>query len=429
MKSLIQLGNRSSIEKIIIISLIAFINALVFIFIFQYIQPLDSDGHEYDAIAWSFAQGKGLIFEGKPYVIKPPTYHIFVGVIYFLFGHYPIIVLFVQAVLYSLTCAILYCIARKFFDEPSSLLASLLLAVYFPLAIYASGVISEIVSVFLTVLVILFWIRYFQQYQKLDLVVCGFTLGAVILCKPALLFLPLVLIGQSVLQGARTRQTLFTSGILLLSVAVPLSFWTVRNYLTFGEFILLSKGNMGSVVVRSVIDQDHKYGLWNDVFHWRYRNSGDPRLDLQRDVDKRIELANAKKNPPKNIDRLYLEETWRMFQADPITYVTGVFVRLFRLWISHPTKSSIPMKLFVAGIDVGLLIFAVIGGVTFRRLWRELSVFWFPIVYITLIHIPMHVEPRYAAPMKPFLLIFSALGVMTIFCWLKSQLQTGGMRV
>ena len=422
MKALVYLGSRSSNEKLILISLIAFLNALVFIFIFQYRQPLDFDGHEYDAIGWNFAQGAGLIFEGQPYVVKPPTYHIFVGIIYFLFGHHPIIILLVQAILYGITCALIYFIAKKYFDEPSSLLASLLLAIYFPLANYASGVLPEVVAVLLSVLIVLFWIRYVQQNQRLDLFLCGLILGLIILCKPALFFLPLVIIVQFILQGAGIRRILFASGILFLGVAIPLSFWVQRNFSTFGEFILLSKGNMGSVVVRSVIDEDYRYGLWNDVHNWHNQNSQDPRLTLKREVERRIELASAR-NPSKSKDRLYLEETWRLIQDDPVTYVSGAFVRIFRLWIGHPTSSSFATKYFVAGFDAGVLMLAVIGGVANRSRWRELSVFWLPIVYITLIHLPMHVEPRYAAPMRPFLLIFSALGVMAISGWVRLRLQ------
>ena len=428
MKTLLELGNRSSFEKLCLISLIAVINSLVFIFIFQYRQPTEFDGYEYDAIAWSFAQGEGLMLQGQPYVVKPPTYHLFVGVLYFLFGHNPILILFVQTLLYGITCIILYFVARKYFDEPSSLLASLLLAIYFPLANYASGVLPEILAVFLSVVAILFWIRYSQSNQRLDLFLCGLVLGAIILCKPALFFLPLVFIGQFVLRGARFRRIVLTSGILLLGVAMPLSLWVERNFMTFGEFILLSKGNMGSVVLRSVIDEDYKYGLWNDVHEWNHPNSQDPRLAVKREIERRVELASAK-NPSKSTDRLYLEETWRLIQADPVSYLSGAFVRIFRLWISHPTASSIGTKYLVAAFDIGVLILAVTGGVANRTRWRELSVFWLPIVYITLIHLPMHVEPRYSAPMKPFLLIFSALGVRVIFSWLRLRFQERVMSV
>ena len=100
-------------------------------------------------------------------------------------------------------------------------------------------------------------------------------------------------------------------GILFLSTVCVLSIWVLRNYIVFGDFILLSKGNMGSVVLRSAIEQDHKYLLWNDVHNWRETHSNDPRKELFNEIEERVN-KEIQLDPKKSKDGLYIRETIKL---------------------------------------------------------------------------------------------------------------------
>lgn len=403
------------------IALVAFVNCLTFIFVLKYRMPLDADGRYYDAIGWNFAQGFGLIDGGKPFILKTPTYPLFLGLLYSVFGHSPILILIVQSILFSASCIILYYIARSVCDEKVSLLASIGLALYFPVAYYASGVLTEILSVFLTVLVVLFWMRYVQASRKVDLALCGILLGLDILCKPIMLLFPIV-IALHVL-WVKIKKTGLVKDLLVFFVVLSLTLapWVVRNYLVFHEFILLSKDNFQSLLLVSVLE--HRSSLW-DWDMWGSRPN-DPRLQELEVIRNKIR-AEIKDQPSRHEEDYFLPEALKVIRDDPVRYVQASLIRALRLWISYPTQSSVPVKLAVIGFDVTLLILAFVGIAFSRARWKQLSVFWLPIVYITLLQMPLHVEPRYSAPMKPYLMIFISIGVVELVQRIRRWLSARG---
>lgn len=412
--------DKKTFRFLIIIFLLALINTSFFIFVYKYRQPLDSISSYYDSIAWSFAQGKGLIDpwwgQGQPLIYKTPSYPIFVGIIYNLFGHNPLLVLIIQAILYSLCTVLLYFIARKVCDESTSILASLALALYFPLAYYASGILTEIFSIFLSALVILFWLKYSKTRQKKYMAFSGIFLGINVLCKPIFLFFPVVIIIHLLWLGIKRLELLAATGILLVSISLVMTPWVVRNYLIYNEFILLSKGNIQDQLLQAALD--HKYSLWDwDFWH---TVQDDPRtMELNR-IKEKVERLIAN-DPSLNKEALLSREATNIIRSDLKRYFEACLVRVLRLWLSYPSRVNNFVKAAVIGFDSILLILAVVGFVASRNHWKELSVFWLPLVYITVMHIPLHVEPRYAAPLKPYLLIFVSIGAIHSYRWFSGR--------
>lgn len=419
-KFFMSIYDRVLVKRFSIVVALSLATSCFFIFVFHYRQAVEMDSVDYDAIAWSFAQGHGLQHGGNPLIYKTPTYPIFVGSLYFLFGHFPIYVVSIQVLLYTVSCILLYYISRNFFDTDISFLSSFIMATYFPLAYYASSIITETLSIFLTALVINFWIQYVRYSQIKYLIFCGIFLGMDILCKPMLFFFPFVMFLLLISQRIKIKELFFSSGVFFLSIGIILASWGVRNYLIFDEFILLSKGNMGGIVLQGALDHDHKYFLWNDVHSWRMERSNDPRNAISRDIKERIERALAS-DQTQSKDLLYLKEAGKIILQDPVAYALGCLVRIARLWISYPTRSGFWLKAFVTSYDVALLALAITGFLTTRHQWKQYSILWLSVLYITIIHLPMHVEPRYAAPMKPYFLIFTAIGLWRISQWAMSR--------
>jgi 4-amino-4-deoxy-L-arabinose transferase-like glycosyltransferase len=328
-------------------------------------------------------------------------------------GVHTLAVLFIQSAIYVLICIMFYFISINILNEKMSILSSILLATYFPIAYYTSGILTEIFVTFVLGTSIFLLIKYRENFQKNTLFICSVFLGIAILCKPILIFFPFAILGYFVIQKIGYKKVFVSSVVLFLSTGSLLSVWILRNYIVFGDFILLSRDNMGDVVLRSVLDQDYKHFLWNDVHHWRQDHSSDPRKELLNEVEGRID-KEFQLDPKKSKDSLYLRETVKLIYQEPLQYIVGCLVRILRLWISYPTRSGFLFKLFVTSYDLLLLILGIIGFISSRRQWRDLSIFWLPIVYISIMHLPMHVEPRYSVPIKPYLLIFTAMGVVHI---------------
>jgi 4-amino-4-deoxy-L-arabinose transferase-like glycosyltransferase len=395
---------------IVAITILGLSTCSIFIFGFQYRLPLDADSLEYDSIAWNFAQGRGLFYNGAPYVTKPPSYIIFVGLLYTLFGHMPAVVLLAQAILYACACVLLYLIARKVCSDAVAALAGLMMATYFPLAYYASGILTETFVIFFMTLTIFTLIRYAETRELKYVTMCGVCLGIGILCKPILIFFPGFIAAYLAFTRVRMKELLYGTATLSVITAALLSLWVTRNYVVFGEFILLSKNNLGPLILRPILDEDHKYLLWNDVHTWTMRGSDDPRKVRDDEIARRLD-REMRATPQRSKDILYAQEALKLIYQDPLTYVAGCLVRVARLWISYPTRSGTYLKIVVGIFDLTIISLAIIGFAVFRRRWRALSILWLPLLYITLVQVPLHVEARYSAPMKPYLLILTAIGV------------------
>jgi 4-amino-4-deoxy-L-arabinose transferase-like glycosyltransferase len=410
---------------IVLTVVLSVVNISIFLFVFQYRQPLDADSLEYDSVAWSFSQGHGLMYEGHPYITKPPAYILFVTIIYTIFGHTPYAVLLMQGIIYITVCITLYFVCIKLLDEKTSRLSSILLATYFPLAYYTSGILTEIFITFIVEIVICLLMKKRNKIKMTNIFICGIFLGIAILCKPIFLLFPCIAMVYLIIHKFEFKEVLLYLGILLSSMIGILSIWVLRNYIVFNEFILLSKNNMGSLLLRSALDQDHKYLLWNDVHHWRQNNSGDPRKEIFSIIEAKVE-EEIRLDPNTSKDRLYIKETVKLIRQEPLSYALGCLVRVVRFWISYPIRSGFLFRTFVMSYDVLLALIALTGFILSIKRWRELSIFWLPIVYLTIMHLPMHVEARYSAPVKPYMLVFTALGMSQIFQWL--QLLTAMVR-
>jgi len=404
--------NKKTILILLFIALLALFNSLSFIF-FRY-KLLSSDTIYYDRIAWNFAQGHGLIDQGKPFIYKTPTYVLFVSIIYYLFGHFPILVLIIQSILYSICCVILYLAARNLCDEKTSLLAGLGFAFYFPAAYYSSGILSEILGIFLALLVILFCLKFRKTSEKQYLVFCGIFLGLDILCKPILLFFPVPIILYFFWQ--RIKKLYIAVCILFISISITMAPWVWRNYLIFHKFIPLSKGYVEEVFIGSVLD--YKYSLWDWNF-W-FDKPDDPRrkdLDLIR---KKIDLE-FNNDSFVSKENLLFHTTLELIAKNPMRYLQGCFVNIAKLWLSYPSRAVFLVKMIVILFDLILLGFAIIGIIVIRKQWKQFSIFWLPLVYITLIHLPFHVESRFTILVKPYLFIFVSIGINKIFYFLSNN--------
>ncbi|MBN1688961.1 MAG: glycosyltransferase family 39 protein [Candidatus Omnitrophica bacterium] len=401
---------------LIAIAFIALLHALMFIYVFHYRQPLSADGSWYDTFAWNFANGKGLVGPKGPLILKPPLYPLFLGVLYFFFGHQPMIVLIFQSFIFSGCCVLLFYITRHFFDEKVSLGASLGLALYFPLAYYASGILTEILSIFLTALMVLFWIQYGKTRRKFFLTATGFSLGLLVLCKPIMLLFPAVILMHLFWQGIRGKEWFWGTVLLVMSMVIVLAPWTVRNYLIFREWIPLSKGNMGHNLILATVDQ--KYDLW----HWGFwlDDPEDPRRRELDEIHRKLETA-YQQDPSLDLEALYIRETLSRITESPLEYLKGCGVRVLRLWISYPSRSGPAVRETVVIFDSALLVFFIVGLFLTRKQGKDLSVFWFSFIYMTVLHIPFHVEPRYLAPFKPYIFPYIVVALFWLSCFFRSR--------
>ena len=108
-------------DKIFILTVLIISFSLGALFAFSVSHPVESDAYEYDTIGWNLARGNGFSMDARapfnPTMYREPTYPFFLSAVYKIFGHNYKAVYFFQIILFSLTCILVYFLARDIFGE------------------------------------------------------------------------------------------------------------------------------------------------------------------------------------------------------------------------------------------------------------------------------------------------------------------------
>lgn len=205
-------------------------------------RPLISDEKEYDQLAWNLSTKGTYSYDSGPTAYRPVGYPAFVGAIYYVVGHHPIAVKFLQALLDLITVFLLYHLLDGF-SKRTRLLGTASWAFYPPAILFANFLMSETLFVFLLV-------ASFVILKSLDarppslFFLLGMLMGILVLIKPNfiifLVALPLMLFKTKIFLK---QIALVVAGFLIL--VAP---WLIRNYVSFGSFSFSSNGGINLLI-------------------------------------------------------------------------------------------------------------------------------------------------------------------------------------
>ena len=120
-KTLLNCTKKLDIDKrfLLIVFLISFSMGTFFAFCFRH--PIKMDASVYNTIGWNLAQGNGFSSQALapfvPTMYREPVYPYLLGAIYKIFGHNYVVVYFFQIFIFSLTCILVYILAKDTFSE------------------------------------------------------------------------------------------------------------------------------------------------------------------------------------------------------------------------------------------------------------------------------------------------------------------------
>jgi len=209
-------------------------------------QPLARDGREYIILARNLAQGKGFNygdeegFMGWEHHRRAPLYPFFVAFFFFLFGENLILIRLLNCIIGGLNVILFFLLGKRIFGEKVGLYAALISAFY-PLFIWLSiRILSETLFMSLVLMALLLLYRAKESKKLTPSVLCGLTLGAASLCRPAILtFVPLAPVFFFIPKG-KVREGMKKGLVLIALFLITLTPWIIRNYIAYGRFILIT---------------------------------------------------------------------------------------------------------------------------------------------------------------------------------------------
>ena len=192
-----------------------------------------------------------------PTSFRTPVTSYFIALIYLLFGSY-FVAIIVHIILGSIIPLLGMKLARFITDiRGISIAVGIFLALEPVGALLSIMFLSETLFTFLFLFSLLYLFRYWKNKTLAPLLISAFFLGASILTRPTVEYLPVVIIALIIWESrAQLSRTVFVRVVLYALVfLITLSPWLYRNYQTFGVLGLSSQQGAAlyAIIVPSVL--------------------------------------------------------------------------------------------------------------------------------------------------------------------------------
>jgi 4-amino-4-deoxy-L-arabinose transferase-like glycosyltransferase len=200
-----------------------------------------ADERDYDALATHLAAtGQYAYQPGVPTSLRPPLYPALVAGVYRLAGPQShTLVRLVQALLGTLTVALVWQLGRRLYDERTGLVAAAIVAAY-PSLVAATGLIlTETLFTFLLVAGVTLLVEYRLRGGWGWVAAGSAMLALAALTRSVLWLFPPILLSWVLLAGPGTRWTarLGHAGVAAAAFGLVLLPWTIRNTLLHKTFV------------------------------------------------------------------------------------------------------------------------------------------------------------------------------------------------
>jgi len=169
--------------------------------------------------------------------VRAPLYPLFVAALYSVGGIDPRVVALTQAMLDSVTVALVFQLGQRVASRQVGWVASLLYAFHPASWRFCNEVLTEILFGLLLTASLWVFATYILSGRNRDALLCGLLAGASILCKPNVQFLPLVLLGI-LIHGLYMGRRAWWQGAVIVTAVIGLVIlpWAIRNRIVFGRW-------------------------------------------------------------------------------------------------------------------------------------------------------------------------------------------------
>jgi 4-amino-4-deoxy-L-arabinose transferase-like glycosyltransferase len=348
--------------------------------------PLETDARDYDTLGWQLAQGKGYTdSDGEPTAYRPPVYPVVIGLIYFVAGHDPVWVRWVQAFIGAWTCVLVYLLTRRVFKNGTP--AGLMAAMYPPLIVSTVEILTETLFTFLLLAAVYLVVSKNGKWWRIT---SGFTLGLALLTRPMAVFFIPFLGYWMFAKGARKDLAFVALGFVL--VMTP---WAARNYARLGAFVPFA--NVGGLALyNSYIVPPGGFGF-NCL-----DGVGEAYVQIENETER---------------SRYLVGRTMKFISQNPLQAVNLGVLKLLHLL--YPFDGYWSAVSFGSKFNVfwGVIVsFALFGWATSEiRRGGDVQLLGLLLLSFLVGSVVFYGSPRFRLPIEPILISFAAEGMHHLF--------------
>ena len=387
---------------------IAFILRLLYLYQIQSIPLFDhlaGDGRTYDEWAQRIAAGDWL---GSGVFYQAPLYPYFLGLLQFFFGHNLWLIRFLQIILGSLSCVLIFLVGQKLFSRVAGIATGLILACYAPAIFFDALIEKSNLDLFLLSLLLFLLIGAMQRQHWSHWLSAGAVLGLLGLTRENALILVVVVPSWIAVyfsvQSLQTRAAwtgLFLGGLLLILLPVGL-----RNFAVGGEFKLTTSQFGANFFIGNNPRADGTYGSVHRII-------GEPQLE-GNDAARLAEREAGRKMTSGEVSNFWLQKSLSYIRAQPLEWFKLLTKKWLMVWNAREVEDSDDFYIYshwswlltcLGWINhFGVLApLAVVGAWLTRNQWRRLWLLYSIVVCFALSVAVFYVFGRYRFPLVPLL--------------------------
>lgn len=346
-----------------------------------------------------------------PTVSHPPLYPALIALLWWRDAAPFMAVGLLQAALSAATVALVYLIARDCFNRTAALLASAGMLIAPMSSFYTSLILTETLFTFLVTLGLFLWGRK-------QAALCGVVFGLAALTRTTMLPFLVLLSLTSLWPGVRRSARHTCLVIALVAMAVS-SVWIVRNAFVSGRFVPVATGSGLNLLFGTIETSITGTRYWTGS-RWAAQQRELPVFQADEGL------------PEVERDRARARRALTRIVADPLGWLVVRAKQYPKLFIDTGTYVLDPagnayvqaqprLRPLVLTIKAVFILgnLAVTGLAAFgiflerARIVALSHITLFPL-YLSIIHLPIWIEPRYSLPMMPLVAIFAAVGALRL---------------
>jgi tetratricopeptide (TPR) repeat protein len=378
----------------------------------------------HDVWAQNIAGGNWM---GGKVFFRAPFYAYFLAAVYKIFGHSYIIPRVIQHLIGSLSCVLVYFLAKRLFGRTVAIVAGFIAATYGMLLYFEGELLLDSFLVFFDLLLILLLLKAKDNPRFSKWFICGLILGLSAITRPNILFfIPFIWLWiYLVFKRKKAFKTLLVySASLLLGSVLIISPVTFRNLIVGGDLVLIaSQGG-----INFYIGNNRNADGVSAIFYredWQYR-----------DFQQMAEKETGKQMKPSEISNFYYRKGINFHLNDPVQGLKLLTRKLYLFWNRFELSNNQDIYFFrryssllrilplgfwlvgplgLVGMILSLRVVRNSQKARFKKFAHGRENTWLLVLFIftyMFTVVMFFVPARFRLPAIPFLIIFTGYAVV-----------------
>ena len=375
---------------------------------------LPGDGRTYDEWAQWIMAGSWL---GEGVFYQAPLYPYFLAILQSLFGHNLWAIRFVQILLGSISCGLLFVVGKKLFSRAAGLAAGLMLAGYAPAVFFDALIEKSVLDLFLLSSLLFLLLGMIDEQRWGKWLGAGIALGLLGLSREnALVLAPVVALWIAVYFSQRPLAlrgrwlALFLAGVLLVLLPVG-----VRNLAVGGEFKLTTSQLGPNFFIGNNVAADGTYGSVRKVIR---------EVQLEGPDAKRLaERSEGRTLTSGEVSDYWLNRALDYIRVHPSDWLRLMGLKWLMVWNAREIEDSDDFYIYQRWSGLLALLgsishFGVLAPLAFLGIiltytqWRNLWLLYGMLISLAASVAIFFVFGRYRFPLVPLLTLFGGAGVI-----------------